>query len=224
MVPHLADRGLEIGRRAVVEVGCGLGDVLERRHFEDHAVARHVRHADSALVLLVRPRDHGADLLKHGSAHLRAGVARHASHVEEDAQPMLLVCGQRRRRAGEEAVPARRGDQAALEGSDGVADVLQRYGLSVTRERALKHGAVGRDRLQGGHDGLLVGHGHLDRIQDGAGRLLFDGAGAAVPELRDVHGRVVHAGGVATATLSVDAGRRLPAVDSEFGQRVAVIA
>src|SRR5665213_416472 len=105
VIPHQLDRNLQARRRAVVEVGGGLGDVLQRRNLEHHAVRREVGDFGASLVLLVRPRNHRADLLKAHPSGLGACVAGDATPLHEKAQAPLLSRGQRRMVAGDELVP-----------------------------------------------------------------------------------------------------------------------
>ncbi|MNH09812.1 hypothetical protein D3C79_692730 [compost metagenome] len=106
-----------------------------------------------------------------------------------------LITGQllRRQRLGIPLQPAIEGsiggDQGLLEGGDGVGHLVDaEVRLAVNGVEA---GAVLGQGVQGLHR-QLVGEGHLQRVGDGAGRLLLQILGATIPELHEVEAGIEH--------------------------------
>ncbi|MNP06438.1 hypothetical protein D3C76_984200 [compost metagenome] len=174
-----------------MEVGVGQRYVAQGRHLEPADELLLAGHGAAALgrvagrVVLDQP-------------HLLIGVAADGDPVVAGGAALLLeqlIALQllRRQRLAIPLQPAIEGgiggDQGLLEGGDGIGHLVDaKVRFAVDRIEA---GAVFGQGVQG-LDRQLVGEGHLQRVGDGARRLLLQILGTAVPELHEVEAGVEH--------------------------------
>ena len=201
----------------------GLVDVAERGHLEDVAVALLPRDLEASGIL-GRIGLYRTELLVAASADRRPVVTGDAARVHEGREARHLGVVERRVLSVEERVETRRGDEAPLEGADRPGHVVVADRVVLVREGRGEGRRVVGDGAQHHHHSLFAGHGHLDRVEHGALRLLLDVGGAPVPELGQVEGRVVDGGRVAFAPLTLVTGRRGLAVHPVAREVVAAVA
>ena len=124
----------------------------------------------------------------------------------------------------EPGVKARRGQQGAFEGGNGVGDVVVGQRSLFTREGLLELGLVFRDRGNALDGKAFVWNGHFHRVHDRALGLFFGILGAAVPELGHVEAGVEHRGRVDRAFLPLVADGGLEVVRAAHAEVVARVA
>ena len=133
-----------------------------------------------------------------------------AAGIQKLVQAGLFFIAERRLVAAQELVPARNRDQIALEGANGLGQVVEGHRMLLAREGLLKRLHVLGHGVDHGQHPLLVRHRHFHRIEDRPLGLLLDIGRAAVPELHEMPRRVVDRGRVACTFLPLVAvGHRL---------------
>lgn len=120
----------------------------------------------------------------------------------------------------EPGVKARRGQQGALESSNGVGDVVVGQRSLFTREGLLELGLVFRDRGDALDGKAFVRNGHFHRVHDRTLGLFFGILGTAVPEVRLEQGGVHHGRGVTATEHALVPHRGRQVVDTIGGQVV----
>src|SRR5690606_19979163 len=227
MGPHLL-HGLREGRDgAVVEVGGGLGHVAQARDLEHVPILRRLRHVEASTIRAgarrrARPRLLRPQGLERAPAEVRAQVTALTPRAHELQKSPLLRLTQSARLPTQVVVPGPGRHEPPQEGADrlrgggepdrlageGAAEPLSVLvdGLEATHELRLA-----RQREAPRADGV-----HLDG--------LLDDADAAVPELREVPGGVVHGGRVAEWLLPAVPARALATVRPPAFERMTGVA
>lgn len=189
-----------------MEVGPGQGHVAQRRHLEGEAVLLLPGDCEPPGVLLVRVGRVLAQVGEQAAAHQRAVVAGDAVQPHEQFQPPQLRLAECAVVAAKKVVEAIPGDEGALEGGDGLAQVGEGQGFGRIGKGRCEGLGIARQRPQLVHHRRRVRHAHLDGIEDRLAGLRGQVGRATVPELGDLPAGVEHRRRVAGAELPAGAG------------------
>ena len=124
------------------------------------------------------------------------GVAFDATELDELGEAAFFLGVHGTLVAGKHAVKTSGGDEGALEGRDGLGQIIVSHRITVAGKGAAEGLRITLFMPQLLHDFLRVPDGHFDQVQDGALGLAGEIAGAAIPELPELKAGVNDRGGI----------------------------